>query len=114
MARKKPSGRRKLADQDRKSKKITATATKAQYAQWLINAAKAGMTPPDFVRERVCSVSDELVYPAPKFEKIDSVIRLSTAVIQLRRALVDTGDVPDHALDQAIEKLESLIEELVE
>jgi hypothetical protein len=106
--------RPKKQNDDKRAQWIKARVSPAEHAHVLTRAARARVSPSDFVRR--CALSSQLVVaevPAGDFELTDQLRRLGVNLNQLTRVANKTGFMPE-GLDEALAKVDHLLDRLIE
>ena len=112
---KRAGGRPTLPLEQRRSERISFGVTKAQKANFLVNAVQAGLSSNDYARAMLCGSLPAIGAPAdrsPDFELIDILSRIGADLARLRFIAEETGTVPP-ALDTTMARLDYKLEHLI-
>lgn len=110
--------RPRKASTERRQRKIILWVSDREHARYLINAAKANRTGPDYARTLLCGEAagndNRSVVSAreQQFATIDALNRLGADVAHLLRITVRTGHLPDE-LDGVAAKIDELLDRLL-
>ncbi len=110
--------RPRKASTERRQRKIILWVSDREHARYLINAAKANRTGPEYARALLCgeavSNDNRSVVSAreQQFATIDALNRLGADVAHLLRITVRTGHLPDE-LDGVAAKIDDLLDRLL-
>jgi hypothetical protein len=108
------------ARDDRRDRKIIIWVSDREHARYLINAARAHQTGPEFARTLLCGeaprVASDHRHRANErefaFATLDALNRLGANVDHLLRITVKTGHLPDE-LDDVAAKIDALLDRLL-
>ncbi len=112
---KRAGGRPSLPPEQRRTERISFGVTKSQKANFLINAAQAGLSSNDYARALLCDVSGPSPAPdarSPNFELIDILARIGADLARLRFIADETGTIPT-GLDELIIRLDRKLDHLI-
>ncbi len=106
-------GRPRKDVEDRRKERLRFYVSSKEQAAFLINAAKAGMQPPDFFRRQCCEEQTNIQPAAPTFENTYALIQLTTEVLKLKSIVEKTGYMSPQELETLIDKLEKAVDKEV-
>ena len=107
--------RPKKRTSDRREQWIKARVSPAEHASFLTRAARARLSPSEFLRESALSSPQVVVAeetPQADFELTDQLRRIGVNLNQLTRVANKTGYMPD-GLDEALAKVDQLLDRMM-
>ncbi len=99
---------------DKRAQLVQARVSPAEHADILLCAAKASLSPSEFLRRS--ALSAEVVVQAEQssdFETVDQLRRIGVNLNQLARVANKTGYMPD-GLEEALAKVDQLLDRMIE
>lgn len=112
--------RPKKSTDDKRAQWIKARVSPAEHAAFLTRAARARVSPSEFLRSQALQ-QDQPPSPAPEmaldaaavdFETVDQLRRIGVNLNQLTRVANRTGYMPD-GLEEALAKVDQLLDRMI-
>jgi hypothetical protein len=99
---------------DKRAQVMQARVSPAEHAEILLRAAKASVSPSEFLRRSALSVEVVVQQGGPSdFETADQLRRIGVNLNQLARVANKTGYMPD-GLEEALAKVDQLLDRMIE